>query len=128
MNKDESTKKGPKKMEIELKIEGYNSFEEEESSQSENEVEPQNSCLSRSDHVRLAKTYSPLDFHSSFVLYAINNEPRSVIEAVSSEECKLWKKSMVEEMEALDKNEAWDLVEFPEGKKLISSKWVFKKN
>ena len=30
-------------------------------------------------------------------------------------------------MEALDKNEAWDLVEFPNGMKLVRSKWVFKK-
>ena len=34
---------------------------------------------------------------------------------------------MLEEMEALDKNEAWDLVEFPDGRKPIGSKWVFKK-
>jgi hypothetical protein len=34
---------------------------------------------------------------------------------------------MVEEMDALDKNEAWDLVEFPTGRKAIGSKWVFKK-
>ena len=34
---------------------------------------------------------------------------------------------MVEEMEALDKNEACDLVEFPDGRKPIGSKWVFKK-
>lgn len=30
-------------------------------------------------------------------------------------------------MEALDKNEAWDLVELPDGRKLVHSKWVFKK-
>ena len=30
-------------------------------------------------------------------------------------------------MEALDKNEAWDLVELPNGRKPIGSKWVFKK-
>ena len=34
---------------------------------------------------------------------------------------------MVEEMEALGKNEAWDLVEFPNGRRPASSKWVFKK-
>ena len=34
---------------------------------------------------------------------------------------------MVEEMEALDKNEAWDLVEFPDGRKPVGSKWAFKK-
>ena len=34
---------------------------------------------------------------------------------------------MVEEMEALDKNEAWDLVEFHNGRKHVGSKWVFKR-
>jgi hypothetical protein len=34
---------------------------------------------------------------------------------------------MVEEMDALDKNEAWDLIEFPNGIKAIGNKWVFKK-
>jgi hypothetical protein len=34
---------------------------------------------------------------------------------------------MVEEMVALEKNEAWDPVEFPTGRNLIGNKWVFKK-
>eukprot|EP00253_Pinus_taeda_P023034 PITA_23034 len=34
---------------------------------------------------------------------------------------------MVDEMESLHKNEAWDLVEFLAGRKPIGSKWVFKK-
>ena len=34
---------------------------------------------------------------------------------------------MIEEKEALDKNEAWDLVELPDGRKLVGSKSVFKK-
>jgi hypothetical protein len=46
---------------------------------------------------------------------------------VNSEDSKLWKKAMVEEMDALDKNEAWDIVEFPAGRKSIDRKWLFKK-
>jgi hypothetical protein len=34
---------------------------------------------------------------------------------------------MVEEMDALDKNEAWDIVEFPAGRKYVGRKWLFKK-
>eukprot|EP00253_Pinus_taeda_P007674 PITA_07674 len=34
---------------------------------------------------------------------------------------------MVDEMASLHKNEAWDLVELPTGRKPICSKWVFKK-
>ena len=33
----------------------------------------------------------------------------------------------MEEMDALKKNEAWDLVELPAGRKPVGSKWVFKK-
>ena len=34
---------------------------------------------------------------------------------------------MVDEMESLHKNEAWDLVELLAGRKPIRRKWVFKK-
>ena len=34
---------------------------------------------------------------------------------------------MVDEKESLHKNEAWDLVEFPAGRKPIGRKWVFNK-
>ena len=34
---------------------------------------------------------------------------------------------MVEEMEALEKNQTLDLVRFPNGRKHVGSKWVFKK-
>jgi hypothetical protein len=36
-----------------------------------------------------------------------------------------WKSAMVEEMEALQKNSTWDLVELLEGKKTVGCKWVF---
>ena len=47
---------------------------------------------------------------------------------MDSEDGKLWKEAMVDEMASLHKNEAWDLVELPAGRKPIRSKWVFKKN
>ena len=34
---------------------------------------------------------------------------------------------MVDEMASLHKNEAWDLVELPVGRKPVGNKWVFKK-
>jgi hypothetical protein len=51
-----------------------------------------------------------------------------VDEAINSTEGKLWKDTMVEEMESLHKNETWDLVKLPIGRNLVDSKWVFKKN
>jgi hypothetical protein len=34
---------------------------------------------------------------------------------------------MIEEIESLHKNEIWDLVNFPSGRKNVGRKWVFKK-
>ena len=34
---------------------------------------------------------------------------------------------MVEEMDSLDNNEAWDIVELPAGRKSVGRKWLFKK-
>jgi hypothetical protein len=56
-----------------------------------------------------------------------DDDPRTVREAVDSEDGNLWKKAMEEEMASLDKNEAWDLVELPTRRNPIGSKWVFKK-
>jgi hypothetical protein len=76
---------------------------------------------------RKPERYSPLDFHSNFSFSITDDDPRTIREAVNSEDSKLWKKAMVEEMDALDKNEAWDKVEFPVGRKSIGRKWLFKK-
>jgi hypothetical protein len=54
--------------------------------------------------------YSPPDFCSNFALYITDDDPRNVNEEVNSEDSKLWKRATVEEMDALDKNEAWDIV------------------
>jgi hypothetical protein len=76
---------------------------------------------------RQLERYSPPDFRSNFDLSITDDDPRIVREAVNSEDSKLWKKAMVEEMDALDKNEAWDIVELPTGRKSVGSKWLFKK-
>ncbi|KAG8076572.1 hypothetical protein GUJ93_ZPchr0006g42586 [Zizania palustris] len=36
-----------------------------------------------------------------------------------------WRQAMVEELEALEKNKTWNLVPFPEGKKVVNCKWVY---
>jgi hypothetical protein len=46
---------------------------------------------------------------------------------VDPDDGKLWKQAMVEEMEALEKNEAWDLVELLTRRNPIDKKGVFKK-
>jgi hypothetical protein len=36
-----------------------------------------------------------------------------------------WNQAIIEEMAALQKNETWELMPLPEGKKAVGCKWVF---
>jgi hypothetical protein len=113
----------PEKIDLELDDTKSKSSKEEEE-----EEEPHTPVLRRSVRDRRQpKRYIPPNFCSNFVLSITNDDPRIVREAVNSEDSKLWKKAMVEEMDALDKNEAWDIVELSAGRKSVGSKWLFKK-
>jgi hypothetical protein len=116
----------PEKIELELDDAKSESSEEEEAE--EEEEEPHTPVLRRSMRDRRKpERYSPPNFCSNFDLSITHDDPRTVREVVNSEDSKLWKKAMVEEMDALDKNEAWDIVELPAGRKLVGRKWLFKK-
>jgi len=91
-------------------------------------VEQQTPVVRRSSReIHQPKIYIPPDYHSSFALTAIEGDPMSVKEAINSSEGELWKQAMEEEVESLQKNDTWDLIKLPKGRKLVSSKWVFKK-
>jgi hypothetical protein len=96
------------KIEFELKDDESNSIEEHESE----EEDPHTPVLSRSvQERRKLERYTPPDFHSIFSLFITEYDPRTIREAMDSKDVKLWKNAMIEEMEALGKNENWDLVE-----------------
>eukprot|EP00253_Pinus_taeda_P005482 PITA_05482 len=116
--------KEPEKIEFELKEKESDSTVEEELE----EEQPQTLGVRRSVRERRQlERYSPFDFFSNFALSITDDDPKIVKKVVDSEDGKLWKEAMVDEMTSLHKNEAWDLVELPDGRKPIDSKWVFKK-
>lgn len=122
--KHEVQPKEPVKIEFELKEEESDSVVEEESE----DEEPQTPAVRRSVRERRQpERYSPSAFCSNFSLSVTDDDPKTVKEAVDSEDGKLWKEAMVDEMESLHKNEAWDQVELSAGRKPIGRKWVFKK-
>ncbi|XP_031264141.1 uncharacterized protein LOC116122434 [Pistacia vera] len=51
-------------------------------------------------------------------------EPTSYAEAVKSE---AWKAAMQEEMNVIEKNQTWELVDRPLDKRVIQVKWIFKR-
>ena len=48
--------------------------------------------------------------------------PNTLSEALSQRE---WRNAMREEMDALEKNKTWKIVDKPKGKNLVGCKWVF---
>ncbi|KAH9681558.1 CCHC-type domain-containing protein [Citrus sinensis] len=55
-------------------------------------------------------------------------EPANFSEAMESVHCDKWLEAMQDEMESLQRNQTWTLIPNPGNKRLISCKWIFKRN
>ena len=89
------SKEEPEKIEFDLKDDEADSTEEHESE----EEDPHTLVLRRSDRERrLPERYSPPYFRSNFSLSTTDDDPRTVKEAVDSEDGNLWKKAIDEEI------------------------------
>ncbi|CAI7745898.1 unnamed protein product [Closterium sp. NIES-53] len=53
-------------------------------------------------------------------------EPATLKEALESSDAEEWKKAMESELKSIEENGTWELVELPEERKAITSKWLFK--
>ncbi|CAI7914637.1 unnamed protein product [Closterium sp. NIES-54] len=53
-------------------------------------------------------------------------EPATLKEVLESCDAEEWKKAMESELKSIEENGTWELVELPEGRKAITSKWLFK--
>ncbi|KAK2447548.1 secreted RxLR effector protein [Trifolium repens] len=72
--------------------------------------------------------------YADLICYALNaaeevqdSEPKNFREASESIDSKDWLKAMEEEMLSLEKNQTWELVPLPKNKRVVGSKWVFKR-
>jgi hypothetical protein len=55
--------------------------------------------------------------------HIIDSEPTFHGEALGEQ---VWKDSMIEEYQSILKNDVWDVVPRPEGKFVVTSKWIYK--
>ena len=55
--------------------------------------------------------------------HIIDSKPSSYEEASSEH---VWKNAMMEEYQTTMKNEVWEIVSIPEGKSVVTSKWIYK--
>jgi hypothetical protein len=85
----------------------------------ETEDMPQPS-LRRSSRIRNPPTRYD-DYVSSVALVFIDGEPSSFQEAIKVSKSAQWKKVMKEEMDALERNKTWDLIELPKDRKVVAA-------
>ena len=93
--------------------------EVEHPTQGEEQPQP----LRRSERPRVESRRYP---STEYVLISDEGEPESLKEVLSHPEKNQWMKAMQEEMESLQKNGTYKLVELPKGKRPLKCKWVFK--
>jgi hypothetical protein len=55
------------------------------------------------------------------------DDPKTYNQAVNGKDAEEWQSAMQKEYQSLVENNTWKLTPLPEGKNLISSKWVFKR-
>jgi hypothetical protein len=60
------------------------------------------------------------------VLRSDGLEPECFSDAMEDEHKKKWMKAMQEEMDSLHKNDTYELMKLPKGKKALKNKWVYK--
>lgn len=116
--------------------ENPNDYKPDESFESENLNPDPNLDLRRSQREPKPKTYDDYvtymchdekEFLKHGVEY-MEKDPETVKEALSRPDSDQWRKAINTEFQFLEENDAWDLVEAPNDKVIVDSKWVFKIN
>ena len=102
----------------------YEDGEDNEDVTIENEVPVQDQVPRRSTRERRRPEYY-VERASSATSNSWN-EPANLQEALASDDKEKWKEATVKEMESLNTNDVWDLVELPENRKAVGSKWGLK--
>jgi hypothetical protein len=97
-------------------------IEHNEQTHVENTEEDDNEAPRRSKRQRTAKS-----FGDDFIVYLVDDTPKTIEDAFSSSDADYWKEAIRSEMHSIMSNGTWEVVERPYGCKPIGYKWVFKK-
>nr|ABB46939.2 retrotransposon protein, putative, Ty1-copia subclass, expressed [Oryza sativa Japonica Group] len=66
-------------------------------------------------------------FGDDYIVYLVDDTPRTIEEAYSSLDADYWKEAVCSEMDSIMSNGTWEVAERPYGCKPVGCKWVFKK-
>ena len=90
------------------------------------EQHPSNTTLRRSTRVKRSTISSDYMVYQSDYNIGAENDSETFVQAMSCEKSRLWYNTMMDEMDSMNSNDVWDLVELPNGKRPIQCKWVYK--
>ena len=85
-------------------------------------MEDDNEAPRRSKRQKTAKS-----FGDNFIVYLVDDIPKTIDEAYSSPDADYWKEAVRSEMDSILSNGTWEVVDRPFGCKPVGCKWVFKK-
>ena len=77
--------------------------------------------------VRQPERWIGLEESSDLISENQDPDPWTYNEALQDKDAESWQKAMISEMESMDSNHVWELVEPPNGVKAIGCKWVNKR-
>src|SRR5438876_11451373 len=102
----------------------------ESSTSSEYFEQPPEEVLEKDDNETPARSKRPRiakSFGNDFIVYLVDDTPKSIAEAYASPDADNWKEAAHNEMDSILSNGTWELSERPYGCKPVGCKWVFKK-
>jgi hypothetical protein len=67
-------------------------------------------------------------FGDDYIIYLVDDSPKTIEEAYSSPDADLWKEAVKSEMASIMSNGTWEVVDRPYGCKPVGCKWVFTRN
>jgi hypothetical protein len=50
-----------------------------------------------------------------YIIYQVDEEPRSLIEAYTSSDAEYWREAVCSEVDSIISNETWEITDFPTG-------------
>ena len=105
-----------------ISLDSFLPIEHVEQTPVENPEEDNNEVTRKSKRQRTAKS-----FGDDFIVYLVDDTPRTIEEAYSSPDADYWKEAVRSEMDSIMSNGTWEVVDRPYGCKPVGCKWVFKK-
>src|SRR5436190_9749061 len=88
----------------------------------ENPIDENSEAPRKSKRQRTTKS-----FGDDFIVYLVDDTPRTIAEAYSSQDTDYWKEVVRSEMDSIMANGTWEINDRPYGCKPVGCKWVFKK-